>query len=76
MLDMWTGMISVMLVEASAFEGNSAENASFLIVFLTTIVQGTLLNVVLFAYMALVWCVVWMVAKLWNWNSAPTRLEG
>lgn len=70
-VDTWTGMLSVMLIESNAVGGNPSENASFLIVFLTTMVQGTLLNIVLFAYMSLVWCVIWTASKLWNSNRVP-----
>lgn len=62
MVDFWTGAISFSVVQS--LTSDDPDNASFFIVFLTTIVQGTLLNVVLFAYMALVWCLVWLVARL------------
>lgn len=74
-VDMWTGMLSVMLIQSIAHKSDTAENASFLVVFLTTLVQGTLLNVVLFAYMALVWCIVWLCAKLWK-GKGTESLEG
>jgi hypothetical protein len=61
-VDAWTGMLSIAIVQPGSFEG--AGESGFLIVLLTTIVQGTFLNVVLFGYMGLVWCVVWLVAKL------------
>ena len=64
MVDVWTGMISVAIMEPATLDG--ATDAGFLIVFLTTVLQGTLLNVVLFSYMGLVWFLVWLIACLWR----------
>lgn len=54
-VDVFTGMISVSLVSGPGAEPvGQLEEASFLTVFLTTLVQGVLLNAVLFTYMAVI----------------------
>ncbi len=70
-IDVWTGMLSVLIVNPGYIDGKSG--AGFLSVFLTTLVQGTFLNVVLLAYMGVVWCILWLAAKLWRRGDDARR---
>jgi len=76
MVDMWTGIIAVGLIELPLSQGGSER--SFFLVLLTTLIQGTLLNVVLFVYMGLVWivvCSVAVISKRPGTESLPARAE-
>ena len=63
-LDMFLGVIAVSLVETamSIPYGSDASRLTFAVVFVTTLVQGVLLNLVLVAYMALIFAVQWGIA--------------
>ncbi len=70
------GVCSMTIVQPSSMgEMRGEADVGFLLVFLTTVVQGILLNLVLFAYMSLVWCLVWMIAQLVRWTRGPTLAE-
>jgi hypothetical protein len=74
-LDMFVGIISVALIEDTllgvpAGEGLDYSDASFLVVFLTTLVQGFFLNMILLAYMAGIYVLQW------SWAMIRTKYEG
>lgn len=64
-LDMFLGVIAVSLVETvlSNPYGGDASRLSFAVVLMTTVVQGVLLNLVLAAYMALVYAAQWTLGQ-------------
>ncbi|MBC8354961.1 MAG: hypothetical protein H8E66_23535 [Planctomycetes bacterium] len=68
-VDMMTGVVSVAIVQ-NISPANSAElseagaSASTFSVFLTTVVQGILLNILLFAYMVCVYAVLRVMARV------------
>jgi hypothetical protein len=63
MVDMFVGALSLSLVESLALFGVS-EAPSFLQVFVTTLVQGVLLNIVLLGYMTAVYGILRLIAAL------------
>jgi hypothetical protein len=67
-LDMVVGVFSVTLVEDSFVVSASLENldysaANFFVVFLTTLLQGVLLNTLLFGFMVAIYAVQWAFGR-------------
>jgi hypothetical protein len=56
-LDMMVGMISVSLVEGPIIESSELAEPAFWVVYLTTLMQGFLLNLILGGYMLVVYAV-------------------
>ena len=63
-VDIWCGMLSILIVA-----GKVDDEANALQVYVITLLQGIILNMVLAVYMALVWCVQRMFLPL------PPRLD-
>lgn len=79
-IDMFTGSCSVAIVQA-AFPGSqdivdAERTVSFQQVFVTTVLQGVLLNAMLFLYMSLVYAGLRLVGQVRNrWRSDVRQLE-
>ena len=63
MVDMFTGVLAVAVVQETLFQTDGVQDALVLAVFLTTLVQGLLLNLILMAYMLVVFAAQWLWSK-------------
>lgn len=68
-IDMMLGTVAVSLIQRSGISGPAgvpADQAALGVVYLTTLLQGALLNALLFAYMVCVWSVQRFLAAAWH----------
>ena len=63
MFDMCTGMLAVAVVQEGLFQTSGPKEVAFAAVFVTTLVQGCLLNLILTAYMLVVFAAQWLWGK-------------